>query len=171
MLGVDSRRLGREEFRTIGHVSEKQKLPLWMTVNIRAMVGRSTLELPNGVRLEDRNPQSSAAGYAYIGGATLGRESAVEAALGGVRLLNRSLQMESLSADRWATLRVDEEDFIRYRTERGRLTTDLDIVFERAPGALRRARLRAGTVRPRVSTRVRIRSPGHRTGRLVVEGR
>jgi ABC-type multidrug transport system ATPase subunit len=32
VLGVDSRRLGPAEFRTIGHVSENQKLPLWMTV-------------------------------------------------------------------------------------------------------------------------------------------
>jgi ABC-2 type transport system ATP-binding protein len=32
VLGVDSRRLGPAEFRTIGHVSENQKLPGWMTV-------------------------------------------------------------------------------------------------------------------------------------------
>lgn len=32
VLGVDSRRLGPAEFRTIGHVSENQKLPSWMTV-------------------------------------------------------------------------------------------------------------------------------------------
>jgi ABC-type multidrug transport system ATPase subunit len=32
VLGVDSRRLGPAAFRAIGHVSENQKLPLWMTV-------------------------------------------------------------------------------------------------------------------------------------------
>ena len=32
VLGVDSRRLGPTEFRAIGHVSENQRLPLWMTV-------------------------------------------------------------------------------------------------------------------------------------------
>ncbi len=32
VLGVDSRRLGAAEFRSIGYVSENQKLPSWMTV-------------------------------------------------------------------------------------------------------------------------------------------
>jgi len=32
VLGVDSRKLGPEEFRQIGYVSENQELPLWMTV-------------------------------------------------------------------------------------------------------------------------------------------
>lgn len=32
VLGVDSRRLGRREFETIGYVSENQKMPRWMTV-------------------------------------------------------------------------------------------------------------------------------------------
>jgi ABC-2 type transport system ATP-binding protein len=32
VLGVDSTRLGPSEFRAIGHVSESQKLPSWMTV-------------------------------------------------------------------------------------------------------------------------------------------
>jgi ABC-2 type transport system ATP-binding protein len=32
VLGTDSRRLGPEEFRQIGYVSENQELPLWMTV-------------------------------------------------------------------------------------------------------------------------------------------
>ncbi|HXI29639.1 MAG TPA: ATP-binding cassette domain-containing protein, partial [Vicinamibacterales bacterium] len=33
VLGVDSRRLGSAEFQTIGHVSESQQLPGWMTVS------------------------------------------------------------------------------------------------------------------------------------------
>ncbi|MGH7997210.1 MAG: ABC transporter ATP-binding protein [Opitutaceae bacterium] len=33
ILGVDSRRLGPDELRRIGYVSENQRLPLWMTVN------------------------------------------------------------------------------------------------------------------------------------------
>ena len=32
ILGVDSRRLGPDEFRTIGYVSENQEVPAWMTV-------------------------------------------------------------------------------------------------------------------------------------------
>lgn len=32
VLGIDSRQLGPPEFRAIGHVSENQKLPSWMTV-------------------------------------------------------------------------------------------------------------------------------------------
>ena len=32
VLGVDTRRLGVSEFRSIGHVSENQSLPAWMTV-------------------------------------------------------------------------------------------------------------------------------------------
>ncbi|MCP5523430.1 MAG: ABC transporter ATP-binding protein [Verrucomicrobiales bacterium] len=32
VLGADSRRLGPEQFRRIGYVSENQELPLWMTV-------------------------------------------------------------------------------------------------------------------------------------------
>ena len=32
VLGVDTRRLGVSEFRSIGHVSENQNLPAWMTV-------------------------------------------------------------------------------------------------------------------------------------------
>jgi ABC-2 type transport system ATP-binding protein len=32
VLGVDTRRLGRSEFRAIGYVSENQQLPSWMTV-------------------------------------------------------------------------------------------------------------------------------------------
>ncbi len=32
VLGVDSRRLGRRDFQTIGYVSENQKLPEWMTL-------------------------------------------------------------------------------------------------------------------------------------------
>jgi len=33
VLGVPTHRLGVSEFRTIGHVSENQKLPLWMTIS------------------------------------------------------------------------------------------------------------------------------------------
>jgi ABC-2 type transport system ATP-binding protein len=33
VIGIDSRRLGPSEFRAIGHVSENQKLPLWMDVS------------------------------------------------------------------------------------------------------------------------------------------
>ncbi len=33
VLGVDSRRLGSNEFTRIGYVSENQKLPEWMTVD------------------------------------------------------------------------------------------------------------------------------------------
>jgi ABC-2 type transport system ATP-binding protein len=33
VLGVDSRRLGPSEFQRIGHVSESQKMPGWMTVS------------------------------------------------------------------------------------------------------------------------------------------
>ncbi|MDZ4801309.1 MAG: ABC transporter ATP-binding protein [Bryobacteraceae bacterium] len=32
VLGTDSRRLGPDHFRTIGHVSENQEMPEWMTV-------------------------------------------------------------------------------------------------------------------------------------------
>ena len=33
VLGADSRRLGPDEFATIGYVSENQRMPRWMTVN------------------------------------------------------------------------------------------------------------------------------------------
>lgn len=33
VLGADSRRLGPEQFATIGYVSENQRIPRWMTVN------------------------------------------------------------------------------------------------------------------------------------------
>jgi len=57
----------------------------------------------------------------------------VEAALGGVHLLTRSSAMDGLSSEQWPILlRVDERDFVRYRGEPGRLTTNLDLVFERA---------------------------------------
>jgi hypothetical protein len=101
-------------------------------LNVRTIVGYSRLELPNGLLLEDRRRQTRAFTSVNIYGSASGRESAIEAALGGVRLLNRSPQRDGLPADRWTTLlRVDEGDFIRYRTERGRLTTDLYIMFER----------------------------------------
>ena len=100
--------------------------------NIRAMVGRSRLEFSNGVVLEDRRRQTSARSYGYIRGSTGGRESAIEAALGGVRLLDRSRRMEGASPEHWATvLRVSEEEFVRFRSESGRLTTGLDILLER----------------------------------------
>lgn len=101
--------------------------------NIRAMVGRSRFELSNGVTLEDRRRPTQVVAYLGMGGSWIGRESAVAAALGGVRLLNQSPKLAALSGEQWTVvLRVEEEDFIRYRSERGRLTTDVDIVFERA---------------------------------------
>ena len=56
----------------------------------------------------------------------------MEYALGGVRLLSRRDASDVLSADRWPTLlKVNEDDFVRHRSEPGRLTANLDVLFER----------------------------------------
>jgi len=100
--------------------------------NVRTIVARSRLELPGGVVLQTGGDNSNAtlSGFA---GSTAGRGTSVEAALGGVRLLTRSNVIDDLSSERWPVLlKVDERDFVRYRGQPGRLTTNLDLIFERA---------------------------------------
>lgn len=101
--------------------------------NVRAIVARSRLELPGGVVLQTGRDNSNAALLGVGGGSTTGRGMTVQAALGGVRLLTRSNAMDGLSSEQWPVLlRVDEGDFVRYRGEPGRLTANLDLIFERA---------------------------------------
>jgi hypothetical protein len=101
--------------------------------NVRTIVARSRLELPAGVVLQTGGNNSNAALSVYGGGSTAGRTTTVEAALGGVRLLTRSNAMVGPSSEQWPILlRVDEGDFVRHRDEPGRLTANLDLIFERA---------------------------------------
>lgn len=101
--------------------------------NVRTIVARSRLELPGGVVLQTGSDNSNAALVGFGGGSTAGRGTTVEAALGGVRLLTRGNARDDISSERWPMLlRVDEGDFVRYRGERGRLTANLDLIFERA---------------------------------------
>lgn len=101
--------------------------------NVRTIVARSRLELPGGVVLQTGGDNSNAALSGFVGGSTAGRGMSVEAALGGVRLLTRSSAMDGLSSEQWPILlKVGERDFVRYRDEPGRLTTNLDLIFERA---------------------------------------
>jgi hypothetical protein len=101
--------------------------------NLRTIVARSRLELPGGVLLETGRDNATAALYGLVGGSTAGRGVSVEAALGGARLLTRSSEVDGLSSEQWPMLlRVDEADFVRYRGEPGRLTANLNLIFERA---------------------------------------
>ena len=101
--------------------------------NVRPIVARSRLELPAGQVLQTGGNTSNAVLSVYGGGSTAGRTTTVEAALGGVRLLTRSNALESPSSEQWPILlRVDEGDFVRHRDQPGRLTANLDLIFERA---------------------------------------
>ena len=101
--------------------------------NVRPIVARSRLELPAGQVLQAGGNTSSAVLSVYGGGSTAGRTTTVEAALGGVRLLTRSNALDDPSSEQWPILlRVDEGDFVRHRDQPGRLTANLDLIFERA---------------------------------------
>ena len=101
--------------------------------NVRAVVARSRLELPDGVVLQTGGDTPNARLGGFVGGSAAGRGTSVEAALGGVRLLNRSSAMDDLSSEQWPILlRVEEQDFVRHRGEPGRLMANLDVIFGRA---------------------------------------
>jgi hypothetical protein len=107
--------------------------------NVRTIVARSRLELAGGVVLQTGRGNSNGMLSGFVRGSTAGRGMSVEAALGGVRLLTRNDAMDGLSSEQWPILlSVDEQDFVRHRSEPGRLTTKLDLIFERpiARGAL-----------------------------------
>jgi hypothetical protein len=100
--------------------------------NVLTIVARSRLELPAGVVLQTGSDNARAT-LSGAGGSTAGRHTSVEAALGAVRLLTSANAMEGPSSEQWPiVLRVEERDFVRYRGEPGRLTTNLDLIFERA---------------------------------------
>jgi hypothetical protein len=99
---------------------------------IRTVVPRSRLELPGGGVVQTGS-RSSATLSVNMGGSTTGRIASVEAALGGVRLLPPNDAAEAAASQQWPTvLKVDEGDFVRYRRDAGRLTADVDLLFERA---------------------------------------
>jgi hypothetical protein len=99
---------------------------------LRTIVARSRLELAGGAVLESSRNSSGAAAHRVVSGSTSERGSAVEAALGGVRLLTKGGEIDEMSTEWWPTLlRVDERDFVQHRREPGRLTANLDLVFER----------------------------------------
>jgi hypothetical protein len=101
--------------------------------NVRTIVARSRLELPAGEVLQTGGNSPSAVLSAYAGGSIAGRTTTVEAALGGVRLLTGSNSLDGSSSEQWPiVVRVDEGDFVRHRAEPGRLTANLDLIFERA---------------------------------------
>jgi hypothetical protein len=101
--------------------------------NVRTIVARSRLELPAGEVLQTGGNNSNAALSVYGGGSAAGRTRTVELALGGVRLLARSDALDGPSSEQWPILlRVDEGDFVRHRNQPGRLTANLDLIFERA---------------------------------------
>jgi hypothetical protein len=98
-------------------------------LNLRTIVARSRLELNGGVVLQTGSDNSN--GALFVGGPA-GRATSVEAALGGVRLLTRNQGLDRFSSEQWPVLlQVDERDFVRYRHDPGRLTTTLNLVFER----------------------------------------
>ena len=83
--------------------------------------------------LQTGRNNAGATSFGIVSGSTAGRESAIEAALGGARLLTKSREIDAMSSQQWPVLlSVDEGDFVRRRSEPGRLTSDLDLVFERA---------------------------------------
>jgi hypothetical protein len=97
--------------------------------NVRAIVAQSRLQLPNGLVVP--NQMQNSRGTLSGGGSMMGRESSVEAALGGMRLITRNAT-DAVSAEQWPTaLRVSEEDFVRYRNEPGRLVASVDLLFNR----------------------------------------
>ena len=98
--------------------------------SIARITARSRLELPNGVVLE--TPRSNRTSYiaAYAGPST-GRDARSTETTLGVRLLTKRETPPDL-ADAWPTLlTVGEQEFVRHRTEYGRLVSDLDVAFER----------------------------------------
>jgi hypothetical protein len=98
---------------------------------VRAIAARSQLELPDGVVLRSGRNDASAAVLSNSGSAS-GRDSAVEAALGGMRLLTRNREIDPAASEHWPVLlRVEDRDFIRHRSETGRLTANLDVAFDR----------------------------------------
>jgi hypothetical protein len=100
---------------------------------VRTIAARSRLELSGGVVLQTGRNKASAAAFGIVSGSASGRGSAVEAALGGVRLLTKSGETDAMSSEHWPMLlSVDEHEFARHRSEPGRLTVTLDLVFERA---------------------------------------
>jgi hypothetical protein len=99
---------------------------------VRAITARSRLELPGGVVLQTGSNNGSAALLGSVSGSTSGRGSAVEATLGGARLLTKSSGIDATPSEQWPVLlTVDEGDFVRHRSEPGRLTANLDLAFER----------------------------------------
>jgi hypothetical protein len=113
---------------------------------LRTVTARSRLELQDGTALQ--SPARQANSYVLFGGSALGRRSAVEAALGGARLLATAGPVDLMS-ELWPTLLdVREDDFVRYRHDAGRLSVELRLLFGRgieravlplADGAARRA--------------------------------
>ena len=100
--------------------------------NVHTIVARSRLELAGGVVLETGDRSGKAALVGFTGGSATGRETAVEYALGGVRLLTGRGNSDAVPVGRWPTgTKVNEEAFVRHRSEPGRLIANLDVLFER----------------------------------------
>jgi hypothetical protein len=96
---------------------------------LRTVAARSRFELPGGTVLQ--SPARLGASYAYIAGSSSGGRSAVEAALGGARLL-ATMDPPAFVSEQWPTLLdMTEDEFVRYRHDDGRLSVQLNLIFGR----------------------------------------
>jgi hypothetical protein len=99
---------------------------------VRTVVPRSRLEFPAGVVLQIESRRWTAMAIGNVGRSPTGRTSSMEAAL-GARLLTRNDAAESAWSQQWpVVLKVADDEFARYRRQRGRLDADIAMLFERA---------------------------------------
>ena len=94
----------------------------------QAIVARSTLELPGGVVVQSGDERPS--GVVFWSSPESTHDSSIEAALGGSRLLTK--RDGPTGPEQWPpVLQVEEDIYANHRAQSGRLTANVEILFDR----------------------------------------